>query len=775
MTRFGTGWRKALLAGTLAGLVAGGGQATAGTAPARAPLADGAVEGAVDVVRSEHAGTSSQTPLTPTVAPGASLVLPRELYPLARRDAVVDKPFGQAVADPWRWLEADLRTSPEVADWVARENRLSGAFLKALPGRADFAARIRSLLDYPRVSLPRKAGHSYFYLRNTGLQNQSLLYVQDGDSGTPRLLIDPNGWSGDGTDALDLWVPSRSGRFLAFGRQRDGSDWRTLGVVDARNGHMLDDRLEWANDTLIGWLGDEGFLYSRYPAPAQGQAYRAVLAGKAVWFHRVGTPQAADELVFATPDHPEWGHKAFVTSDGRWAVITTEASTDARRMVHLVDLRGDGWRRGDWRVLPLVTDFAHEWKPIEGLGDRLWFITNSGAPNGMVAELDLANAAPRWRVIVPERSQSLSGGNVVGDRLILSYQHDGATTAVVTNLRGKPARAITLNGIGVASGFAGRPGDNETFYQFSSFNLPPTIFRLNLKTGQATPFAQPRLSFDPADYVVEQRRYRSKDGTMVPLYLVRSRRAALAGQALPTLLYGYGGFDVALTPGWSPVRMAWIAAGGAFALANIRGGGEFGEAWHDGGRLAAKQNSFDDFIAAGEYLIAQGITPKGGLAIQGSSNGGLLVGAVVNQRPDLFAAANPDVGVMDMLRFDQFTAGRFWMDDYGNPGRAADWQVLRAYSPYHNIREGVRYPAILVTTADTDDRVVPAHSFKYAAALQAADIGPLPHLLRVEQGAGHGGGKSVDKVIAGGADVLAFLAAYTGLSPQPLVPSPPAP
>jgi prolyl oligopeptidase len=412
MERFGTGWRKALQATTLLAALALGEPALATAVPAASP--DAASEGAVDVVRGEHAGSAVPADLisaiAPAPAPRNSLILPRALYPLARRDGVVDKPFGQAVADPWRWLEADLRTSPDVADWVGRESRLTAGFLKALPGRDGFAARIRSLLDYPRVSLPRKAGHSYFYLRNTGLQNQSVLYVQDGASATPRPLIDPNTWSADGSQALDLWVPSRSGRYLAFGRQRDGSDWRTLGVVDARSGRVLEDSLSWANDTLIGWLGDEGFLYSRYPAPAQGEAYRAVLSGKAVWFHRVGTPQAADELVYATPDHPQWGHKAFVTSDGRWAVITTEASTDARRMVHLVDLRGEDWRHGAWRVLPLVTDFDHEWKAIEGLGDRLWFITNAGAPNGMVVQLDLAAGTPRWRVVVPERSQTWRRG-----------------------------------------------------------------------------------------------------------------------------------------------------------------------------------------------------------------------------------------------------------------------------------------------------------------------------------------------------------------------------
>lgn len=716
----------------------------------------------------------------------------QQAYPETRRDPVVETRFGQNVADPWRWLEADMRTSPEVADWVARENSLTAGFLARLPGRDAFAARIRSLFDYERISLPRKAGHSYFTLRNSGLQNQSVLYVQDRAAQVPRVLLDPNDWSADGTRALDAWVPSRSGRYLAFGEQDGGSDWRRLGVVEVHSGRVLADSLEGVNDSLIGWVGDEGFLYSRYPVPPGGQAFGAVLANKALWFHRVGTPQSDDVLVYATPDHPGWGHKAFVTSDSRWAVILTDEGTQARRMVHLVDLRGGvrGLERkagAGWPVLPLVDDFRNDWKIIEGQGDRLWFITDAGAPNGMVAELDIGPAggsgldpfrrtlaaadesSARWRVVVPPRDWVLAGGNVVGDRLILSYRHDGATTAVVTDLRGRPARAITLNGIGVATGFSGRPGDPETFYQFSSFNLPPTIYRFDLRTGQASPFASPRLTFDPADYLVEQRSYRSRDGTMVPLYLVRARKAA--GRALPTLLYGYGGFDITPTPGWSPVRMAWLQAGGAFALAGIRGGGEFGEAWHDGGRRAAKQNSFDDFIAAGEYLIGQGITPKGGLAIQGSSNGGLLVGAVVNQRPDLFAAANPDVGVMDMLRFDRFTGGRQWIDDYGDPAREADWKVLRAYSPYHNIREGGDYPAILVTTAEGDDRVIPAHSFKYVAALQAAALGPRPRLLRVEAGAGHGGGKPIDKIIATSADVLAFLASYTGL-PAPGAPTP---
>ena len=727
-------------------------------------LADGATTG-VALEPTVHGASSPAATPSAAGASSAALALPRMAYPATRRDPLVERLFGEDVADPYRWLEADLRASAPVADWVAQQNATSEAYLARLPGRDAMAARIRAAFDFERFSIPHKAGRSYFYLRNSGLQNQSALYVRDGLDGAGRLLLDPNAWSADGAVALDAWVPSRNGRWLAYTVQTGGSDWRTVRVVDVRSGKVLDDRLDWANDTLIGWIGDAGFLYSRFPAPEPGAEFRAPVFNKAIWYHRVGTSQDKDELVFATPDHPEQAHKAFVTSDGRWAVITSEVSTLARRAVHLIDLRHR--RRLDhsrgWIVTPLVETFDHDWKLIDGMGDSLWFITDTGAPHRQLARLDLGEGTSGWHVIVPERADTLESGNIVGDRLVLSYIHDGASTAVVTDLAGRPSRAIMLNGIGTASGFTGRPGDSETFYQFSSFNQPPAIYRLDLATGDVTPFAEPRLPFDPDDFVVEQRSYPSRDGTAVPIYIVRSRTLAKGGKAAPTLLYGYGGFDVALTPAFSPVRMAWLQAGGAFALANIRGGGEFGAAWHDAGRLANKQNSFDDFIAAGEYLIRQGITPRGGLAVQGGSNGGLLVAAVINQRPDLFAAANPDVGVMDMLRFDRFTSGRFWVDDYGNPAREADWKVLRAYSPYHNIRDHADYPAILVTTADTDDRVVPAHSFKYVAALQAADIGARPHLLRVEARAGHGSGKPVDKVIATGADVLAFLGAWTGL------------
>ncbi|HQS98309.1 MAG: S9 family peptidase [Novosphingobium sp. 17-62-19] len=733
----------------------------AGVLAATALFASGAVradDGAETAAAVSPAVTtgSAQKPVVPN-----RLVLPRSAYPETRDDGLVEQVFGHRVADPYRWLEADPRSEPKVAGWMAQQNALSADYLAKLPQRDKFAARIRSLFDYERYGLPRKAGSRYFYTRNSGLQNQSALWVRSGVAGKQRLLLDPNTWSVDSTLALAQWEPSPSGKYVAFAEQEAGSDWRTLRVVEVGTGKVLGEPVRWANDTEIAWIGDEGFLYSRFPEPKAGQDPRAPRYDKAVWFHRVGSGQASDELVHATPDHPEWSHKAQVTADGRWAVIVSEVSTDRRNAVHLIQL--DARRDGAWKAEALVPEIADHWKLVAGMGNKLWFLTDRGAANFHLVSIDLARPKLGWKVVVPERGNTLEGARMIGDRFLLSYLKDGQSVAVMTDRKGQPGTAITLNGIGTASGFGGRPGDAETFYQFTSFNMPPAIYRMDLRSGAVTPFAVPKMSFDPADYSVEQREFASKDGTKVPLYVVRKRSLAQAGKPLPTLLYGYGGFDISLTPGYSPVRMAWLEAGGAFALANIRGGGEFGKAWHEAGRRDKKQNSFDDFIAAGEYLISQGIAAKGGLAVQGSSNGGLLVGAVVNQRPDLFAAANPDVGVMDMLRFDRFTSGRFWVDDYGRPDREEDWRTLRSYSPYHNIAGGTDYPAILVTTGENDDRVVPAHSFKYVAALQTALIGEKPHLLRVEPRAGHGAGKPVDKVIDSGADVLAFLAYWTGL------------
>ena len=694
-------------------------------------------------------------------------------YPESRKGTVVETRFGEAIADPYRWLENDVRGDTEVADWVRRQNAATDTYIAGLPQRSWFAARIKALIDYERFGLPHKAGSRYFYTRNSGLQNQAQLLVRNGLGGKPRLLLDPNSWAKDGATALAEWVPSHNGKLLAYAVQDGGSDWRTIRVLDAGNGRPLPDEVKWVKFSRIAWAGDEGFLYSRFPEPAPGAAFQSLNLNQSVYYHRLGTPQTADELVYATPGQPELSHSAEVTHDNRWIVITSAKGTDAKYALHLIRLK-DGKRSA---VKPLVNLLEHDWRLIEGIGDTLYFITNKDAPKLKIVRIDVAappsrtrpthGPGPAFRDVVAERSETLERAQIVGERLILSYLKDAASTAEIVSLDGQPLQSLALNAIGTAAGFSGRPGDPETFYGFSSFNQPSAIYQLDSNTGRTKSFAQPLLTFAPGDYALEQRFYTSKDGTRVPMFLVRKKSIAVAGRAVPTLLYGYGGFDVSLTPGFSSTRMAWLEAGGAFAMANLRGGGEYGKAWHDAGRLANKQNSFDDFIAAGEYLIAQGITPKGGLAIQGGSNGGLLVGAVVNQRPDLFAAANAAVGVMDMLRFDRFTAGRYWVDDYGYPGREADFRVLRAYSPYHNIAPGKDYPAMLVTTADTDDRVVPGHSFKYAAALQAAKAGSKPHLIRIQTRAGHGSGKPTDKLIEEGADVLAFLAQATGLEISP--------
>lgn len=693
--------------------------------------------------------------LTPPVA-AEKMVLE---YPETARVDLVENQFGEQVADPYRWLENDVRTDKAVANWVAQQNTLTQGYLAQLPQREWFAQRIKALMDYERFGLPRKAGAFYFYMRNSGLQNQSQLFVRKGLNGAQTLLIDPNAWAKDGATALDAWVPSKNGRLLAYSIQDGGSDWRTIKVLDVTTGKVLGDGVQWAKFTNIAWIGNEGFLYSRFPEPQAGAEFQSLNKNQAIYFHRIGTPQSQDELVYSTPGDADLGHSAQVTHDGRWIVITTSRGTDSRYALHLIPLG----KNRKWEARALVGGLENDWRLVEGMGDTLYFVTNKDAPRLRVVKVNVAAAAPQFEPVIGERTETLERAEIVGDRLILAYLKDAKSVAEVRSLAGKPVQQIALNAIGTASGFSGEPGDPETFYSFSSFNQPGGIYRFDTRTGKSEPFALPKVTFNPADYAIEQRFYNSKDGTRVPMFVVRKKAVAQAGKAVPTLLYGYGGFDISLTPGFSAARMAWLEAGGAFALANLRGGGEYGKAWHDAGRLGNKQNVFDDFIAAGEYLIAEGITPRGGLTIQGGSNGGLLVGAVVNQRPDLFAAANAAVGVMDMLRFDRFTAGRYWVDDYGYPSKEADWRVLRAYSPYHNIKVGVDYPAMLVTTADTDDRVVPGHSFKYTAALQAASAGTKPHLIRIETRAGHGSGKPTDKAVAEGADVLAFLAQWSGL------------
>ena len=678
------------------------------------------------------------------------------VYPQTTRGDVVDVEFGEKIPDPYRWLENDVRSDKDVAKWVEDQNRVTETYLETLSGRDAIKARLKALWNYERYGVPRKRGGRYFYTYNSGLQNQSVLLVRDGLDGKERKLLDPNGWARDGATALDEWRASNNGDLLLYAVQDGGSDWRTLHILDVATGKKLDDEIRWVKYSSSAWDSDgKGFFYSRFPEPKAGAAFQQVTLGHAVYYHRIGTPQSEDRLLYSTPGRPKLNHSVETTQDGRYALVTSSAGTDERYELTLFDLS-----EAEPKARRLVKGFTHEWALAGSVGTQFYFRTSLAASRQRVVMVDVSKPGFKPVEIIPQSSDTLVGVSLVGSRLILAYLGDAKTEAQLYELDGRLVGPINLPDIGTGAGFGGRVGDPETFFSFSSYATPGTIYRLNTSTGKMELFIQPKLAFDPADYVVEQKFFTSKDGTRVPMFVARK---ASTQPGAPALLYGYGGFNISVTPGFSPAVLDWMEMGGVYAVANLRGGGEYGKNWHDAGRLAQKQNVFDDFIAAGEYLISSGISAKGRLAAMGRSNGGLLIGAVVNQRPDLFAVANPAVGVMDMLRFDRFTAGRYWIDDYGDPGKPADFKVLRGYSPYHNIRSGTDYPAILVTTADTDDRVVPGHSFKYTAALQAADIGARPHLIRIETRAGHGSGKPTDKIIDEYADLWAFFGHWTGM------------
>ena len=700
------------------------------------------------------------TALAVTAAPAAQQQAEagaRIAYPQTTRGDVVDEQFGERIADPYRWLENDVREDPQVRAWVDAQNAVTNRYLETLPGRAAFRARMTQMYDYERFGLPEKAGNRYFYTRNDGLQNQSVLYVREGLDGAPRQLIDPNSWAQDGATALAEWDPSHDGRYVLYSIQDGGSDWRTVRVLDVATGQPTQDEVQWVKFSNLDWAKDgSGFFYSRFPEPPAGQQFQSLNENQAIYFHRLGTPQSEDQLVYSTPDRPRLGNSGEVSDDGRWLIVTSSEGTDARYEITLVDLT-----QPNAAPRRLIAGLENDWSYLGNQGDRFFWQTNKDAPRQRIVAMDIANPAALTE-IVGEDEATLGGASIVGNQLIATYLVDAKSEVRTFTLDGRRTGTLQLPGIGTAGGFQGSASDSETFYSFSSYNRPATVYRYDSATGQASVFAQPELAFDPEQYQVRQVFYTSRDGTRVPMFLV-SRRDLDTSRPRPTLLYAYGGFNIPSLPAYQPRFLTWVDMGGVLAVANIRGGGEYGQAWHDAGRRANKQNVFDDFIGAGEYLIREGITSNRHLAIEGRSNGGLLVGTVVNQRPDLFAAALPGVGVMDMLRFDRFTAGRYWVDDYGYPDREADFRILRAYSPYHNIRTGVRYPAVLATTADTDDRVVPGHSFKYIAALQAVDAGPQPHLIRIETRAGHGSGKPTDKQIEEYSDMYAFIAQFTGM------------
>lgn len=674
------------------------------------------------------------------------------VYPTTRRSDAFDTVHGQRIDDPYRWLEGDARSDGEVAAWIAAQNAVTDACLAGLPGRAVFRARLEALQNHEKFTIPRQQGGCYFYTRNPGLENQARLLVREGVDGPDRVLIDPNTWSEHGTRALAEWAPSKDGALLAYAVQEDGADWRTIRVIEVASGKILDDALSWARFTSIAWAPDgSGFFYTRYPeTAASGDA----LANHAVYFHALGTPQASDRLLYATPERPELLHFVEVTESGRYALITSTPGTQTNNLV-VIDLQD-----AHWQPRTVIGNFDAEWSSVGDAGSTLYLLTSDGAERRRIATLDLADANAAPRELIPEDSAVLGDARLVGGRLIGTYLVDVKTQLRRFTLDGRPDGVVPLPGIGSAGGFQGHPDDNEAFFVFTSFNAPTTIYRYDVAANTASAWAAPTVDADLESIVVEQRFYASRDGARVPIFLIR--RSDVTGPA-PTLLHGYGAFGISMISYYEPSLLAWIEQGGVVAIANIRGGGEYGKAWHEAARLDRKQTSYDDFIAAAEYLHAQGIVTQDGLAVHGESGGGLLVGAVVNQRPELFAAALPGVGVMDMLRFHRFTGGRLWMGEFGDPDDATRFRTLLSYSPYHNVAPDKRYPAILVTTADTDDRVVPAHSFKYVAALQHIDAGPRPQLVRIETQAGHGAGKPTAKAIAEMADKWAFAAHWTGL------------
>jgi prolyl oligopeptidase len=675
-------------------------------------------------------------------------------YPDTPRIAHTDDYDGVKVSDPYHWLETDVRKSREVEEWVEAENKLTFAYLETIPQRKQIRERLTELWNYPKYSLPRKVGDKYFYAKNDGLQNQSVLYRLDALAGRPHLLLNPNTWSKDGTVALAGLAYTDDARYLAYGISEAGSDWTHWKALDIETGKVLDDLIQWVKFGGASWTHDDrGFFYSRFPEPQKGETFQALSLNQKLYYHRLGQPQAEDVLVYERPDQPKWGITAEVTDDGRYLLVDiSDGTTSGKNQVLIKDLQ-----EPQAQFQALIDNFDSRNLPIDNAGPVFYFQTDLGAPRGRVVAIDSHHPEKEhWQEIIPQATEKLQGVSFVNHQFIADYLKDAHSQVKILDPAGKLVREIELPGLCSASGFGGKAGDTETFYTVSSFATPPSIYRLDLKTGKSTLFRRAEVKFNPDDYEVKQVFYKSKDGTRVPMFLSYRKGIRLDGNN-PTLLYGYGGFDIPLTPAFSVSRLVWMEMGGVLAVANLRGGSEYGEEWHQAGTRLHKQNVFDDFIAAAEWLIASKYTSTPKLAIQGGSNGGLLVGAVMTQRPDLFGACLPAVGVMDMLRFNQFTAGRFWVDDYGSPQNPEEFKALYAYSPYHHLREGVKYPATLITTADHDDRVVPGHSFKFAARLQHCQAGPAPVLIRIETRAGHGAGKPTTKMIEEVADEWAFL------------------
>jgi prolyl oligopeptidase len=679
------------------------------------------------------------------------------VYPEAEKDNTVHNYFDTQVPDPYNWLEND--TSQATAQWVEEQNKTTNNFLEKIPFRHKVKQRLTTLTDYEKIGSPYKKNGKYYFLKNDGLQNQSVLYVKDSLDGEARVLLDPNTLSDDGTVALSGYSFSNNGKYLAYTISRSGSDWREIYVVDLQTGQHLGDHIQWAKFTSAAWQGD-GFYYSAYDAPVVGKEFSNVNENHTIYYHQLGTQQTADRLAFRNEKEPKRFYTAEVSQDERILFIA-EAGAGSGNNLFIQDLS-----RPNAPITALTSDMEYTYAPIEVVDGTIYILTNYQAPKYRIMTANINAPKLRdWKELIPEAESVINNAQLIGGKIIITYEKDASHHPGVYTTQGELLHEITLPTLG-AVGFSGDKDDPETFYTFTSFTYPPTIFKYDIDANTSEKYLAPKVAFDPEEYTTEQVFVTSKDGTQVPMFLTY-KKGIQKNAANPTLLYAYGGFNISLPPSFSVYRLAFIEQGGIYAQANLRGGAEYGEEWHQAGTKLNKQNVFDDFIAAAEYLIDQQYTSPAKLAINGGSNGGLLVGAVVNQRPELFAVAIPQVGVMDMLRYHTFTIGWNWASDYGRSDDSPEmFNYLHAYSPLHNIKDdGTPYPAILITTADHDDRVVPAHSFKYAATLQAANTGDAPKLIRIETKAGHGSGKPISKIIDEYADVYSFI--FYGLGVQP--------
>ena len=685
----------------------------------------------------------------------ASLMQAQHLqYPKAAKDGTVDEYFGEKVSDPYRWLEND--TSAQTAAWVETENKVTNAYLQKIPFREKLLKRLTELSSYERIGAPFKQNGKWYFYRNDGLQNQYVIYVKDQLDGEPRVFLDPNKLSTDGTVALKSLDFSNNGRWAAYAISRSGSDWQEFFVIDLATGELTDDHIEWAKFSDASWLGD-GFYYSAYDRPTEGKEFSNVNAGHKIYYHKIGTPQSDDVLFYQNPTEPKRFYDVEVNED-ETLMYLYESGAGAGNNLYVRDLR-----QKDALFIQMTNDMDYLYSPLYDDGDRLYFFTNFGAPKGRIMTADIHQPGVNdWQELVPEQKNVLSGASVIGRQLVLTYSQDASDHAFIYGLDGKLRHEVKLPMVGSVD-FTGKEKEPECFYSFTSFTQPGTVYRYDLTANTSTLYQQPQVKFRLQDYESRQLFFESKDGTRVPMFITYKKGMKLDGKN-PVFLYGYGGFNISLGPAFSALRIPFLEKGGIYAQVNLRGGNEYGEEWHQAGTKLQKQNVFDDFISAAEYLIREGYTSKERLAIVGGSNGGLLVGACMTQRPDLFKVAIPQVGVMDMLRYHKFTIGWNWASDYGTSDDSKEmFEYLKGYSPLHNLKPGTAYPATLVTTADHDDRVVPAHSFKFAATLQECHKGPNPVLIRIDTKAGHGGGKPLAKVLEEQADIYSFILYNMGL------------